>query len=401
VGNVLAKTARPAHVPPELVFEYDMFNDRRLAVDVHEGMFSLIDEAPDIFWTPLNGGHWMVMRYEHVRSMLMAPHIFGNAQASVRTNKDGFQIKLPPADMDAPDHMKHRLLLLKFLSPPQLRRQEAAILRLMNELIDSLAGKKACEFKAQIAVKLPVVTFLSIMNWDLSLALRFVTWVNDIGSADTEVRGSAHLELLNYIDGMIAERVARPGVDPVSQLLNSEIDGKPISHERVKEMTTLLFTAGLDTVTNAMTFIMRYLAEHPELQDELRANPDKIDKAIEELLRRHSFVNTFRRAKENTVFQGVALEKDDILTLSLCTSSNDECKYPHPREVQIARGDTSHLAFSTGPHNCIGSPLARLELRIFLREWLRRMPNVGISQAWQPRPRGGTVMTLESLDLVW
>jgi cytochrome P450 len=392
----------PSHVPRESIFEYDIYADPRLKDDVQLGMMTLLREAPDIFWTPLNGGHWMVTRYDHVREIVMAADKFSNENASVRTMENSLAIKLPPQDMDAPDHMKHRMLLLKFLSPKHLRRQEDAVKGLMNKLIDNLEGRNACDFKDEIGVTLPVVTFLSMMQWDLSRARQFVGWVNDIiGTSDPDIRGPAYFDLLRYIDEMIDQRAGKQGADPLSVLLQSEIDEKPITHERVREMATLLFTAGLDTVTNAMTFIMKYLAEHPEMQGELRAEPDKIDAAVEELLRRHSFVNTFRRVKQDIRFHGVQFKKDDILTCSLCTASNDERKFPCPERVDISRSSTTHLAFNTGPHNCVGAPLARIELRVFLREWLRRMPNVRLSPDWKPETRGGPVMTLETLDIVW
>ncbi len=394
--------SRPQDVPTDLVFDYDIFNDPRLKDDVHKGMFTLFRDAPDIFWTPRNGGHWVVTRYDHVREIVTQPERFSNANASVRSVPVNFTVKLPPQDMDAPDHMKHRLLLLKFMAPKLLRKQEAAVVRLMNELIDKLQGRHTCDFHEEIAINFPVVAFLSMMEWDLSRARQFVQWVNDIiAVSDPAIRGKAYLELLAYIDEMIAERLGSNLVDPVSLLLQSKVDGQPIPVERVREMTTLLFTGGLDTVTNAMTFIMKYLAEHPDIQDHLRANPDQVDAAVEELLRRHAFVNTFRRATQDMEFHGVTFRKDDILTCSLCTASNDERRFPDPEAVRIERSSTEHLAFNTGPHNCVGAPLARIELRVFLREWLRRMPNVRLAPDWKPVTGGGPVMRLQNLVIVW
>lgn len=392
----------PPHVSQDRVFDYDLFHDRRLEKDVRLGMMSLFDDAPDIFWTPRNGGHWMATRFADVQRIVTSPKLFSSVDATIRSMASGGKIPLPPQDMDAPDHMRHRVQLLKFLSPKDLKKQEPNVVRLMNELIDQLDGRHACDFKQEIAVPLPVVTFMTIMQWDVSRLREFVGWVHDIiGTNDPAKRFPAFMALSGYLRGVIDEKMATPGDDPISVLLASEIGGVPLTPERVQEMANLLFTAGLDTVTNAMTFMMKHLAENPEMQRDLRAHPDRIEGAVEELLRRYSFVNTSRRIAEDTEFDGVELRKDEIIVCSLSTASNDDRSVACPENVDLDRGSCPHLAFNTGPHNCVGAPLVRLELRVFLAEWLRRMPDVRLAPDFVPETRGSPVMTLERLPIEW
>ena len=396
-----ADLAVPAHIPPHLVADFDIWLDPTTPPDVQLAITNKLHHGlPDIFYTPLNGGHWMVSRMDHLRKLSTDSATFSNVRASVLP--DSASLPLPPQDMDAPDHMKYRKLLLQFLAPKDLSKQAPHVLSLCNTLIDGLAGRNSCNFKEDIAVPLPVSIFLSIMDWDRSRLREFVGWTIDIISSNDEARFAAAMpQLQAYLAEEIKRRQDNPGTDPLSLLLASSVDGEPLTAERVQDMSNLLFTAGLDTVTNALTFFMFHLARHPELQDELRTEPDKIEVAVEELLRRYSFVNVVRRVTHDVEFEGVHMREGDRVIGSLAAASNDDRWVDNPEVVDLSRGRCPHVAFNTGPHACIGAPLARLELRIFLTEWLRRMPNVRLADGFRPQQRGGAVMGLDRLDITW
>ena len=184
-------------------------------------------------------------------------------------------------------------------------------------------------------------------------------------------------------------------------LLASDIDGEKLSVKRVHEMCNLLFVAGLDTVANAMTFIMYHLAQHPEVQQRLRANPEMANSAVEEFLRRYTFVNSPRRVTQDTEVGKVAMRAGDTVVLGFAACSNDPRNVPNPELLDLDRKASPHLAFSTGPHNCAGATLARLELRMFLQEWLGRMPDVHLAPGFVPRMRGGSVLGFTSLEIAW
>jgi cytochrome P450 len=392
---------RPPHVPDDRVFDFDYFHDERLRGDVHRGMMSLHADAPDVFWTPRNGGHWMVTRLADVQRVMTNPALFSN-DSSPPTEVQATKIPLPPQDMDAPDHMRHRLVLLQFLAPKAVRPLEPIARALVTELIDALQGRDACEFMSAVAVPMPVKLFMSMMGMDLDRYIEFVGWVNDIlGADDPMKRQNSFMAMNGYLQELIASRIANPGDDPVSLLLRSEVNGERLSIQRVHEMCNLLFLAGLDTVTNAMTFIMHHLAQHPGTQQFLRDNPDRIAGAVEEFMRRFAFVSVPRRVTQDTQILGVAMKANDLLLCSLTAASNDDRSIDAPAEVDLDRDKSPHVAFNTGPHNCAGAPLARLELRVFLEEWLRRMPDVALPPGFVPHMRGGSVMAMEGLQLIW
>lgn len=396
--GALAK--KPDHVPDNLVFDFDMFEDPRIKDDVQLGYMSLHRDAPDIFWSPRDGGRWMATRYEDVRAIATDAATF-SSKGQTAGREDG-ELQLPPETMDPPEHLRYRLLLLKFLSPKHLKRQQGFVRELAIDLIDKLKGRHSCEFRKEIAVVLPVTVFMTIMKWDTSRLHEMVSWVPNITDGRSpEVRGAAFAKMSAYVSEVIEDRMAHPGNDPISLLLNSEVDGERLDPDRVKEMTHLLFLAGLDTVTNAMTFAMHYLATDPALQDRLRAHPEDIPKAVEELLRRFSFVVTYRRVAKDTVFKGVFMKEGDLINCSLAGGSNDARIVDNPAVVDIDRKGAPNLAFNTGPHACVGAPLARAELRILLEEWLARMPNVSLAPAYVAPRHTGSIAKIERLDLVW
>lgn len=397
-----APVERPAHVPAERVFDFDMFYDPRIRRDVHEGHLQLLRDAPSIFWTPRNAGHWVATRQADVTAVLKNPAIFSSVNAPFERTQPAMGLPVPPMDMDAPEHREHRMLLLHFLSSRATRTLEQDIRALAGDLLGELEGRCSCEFRSEIAVPLPAKMFVSMMRLDERRYREFAAWVDAITTGGDRTRIAPALQgLRSYVDEIIAARLADPGDDPVSHLLQSSIDGRPLTRQRVHEMCCFLFLAGLDTVTKALTFIMNWLARNPETQQALRADPEKIPQAVEELLRRLTFVNLARRLTSDFELSGVKMLKDETIICSLAAASNDDRVVTCPHEVDLNRGITPHLAFSTGPHACPGAPLARTEIRIFLEEWLQRMPDVRHADGFAPRCRGGMVMGMEELQIVW
>lgn len=392
----------PAHVPPDRVFDFDVFHDWRLVGDVEQGRFSLHADAPDIFWTPRNGGHWIATRYADIVRIMQTPELFASAGALIEPKRPLLNLPIPPLDMDPPEHGPHRALVMDFLSPKSVKAIEPEIHGRIDEVLAPLTEKSSCEFVSEVAVPIPAAVFLSIMAWDRSRFREFVDWTNRIlrGGDRTPIRPA--LEALHdFLREIIAERLVRPGDDPVSRMLAAKIDGRRVPPERVHEICNLLFLAGLDTVTSAMTHIMHLLAREPAAQPWLRSNPQKVPHALEELLRRITFLNIPRRVARGCMLNGVRLEEGEMIVSSLRGASNDDGVTADPDRLDFTRRGAPHLAFNTGPHVCAGAVLARFEMRAFLKQWLARMPDVRLAPDFAPRIRGGTIMALERLDIVW
>lgn len=392
----------PSHIPHERVFEFDIYADSASGGDVQKTHMQLHSKAPDIFFTPHNGGHWIATRFADVQKIMTTPELFSSREAFFSPDIGRVKISLPPQDMDAPEHMRYRSLLMKFMSPREIVKREEQIRELTNQLIDNVIHSGHCEFVADVSVPLPVKTFMGMMHMDLARYSQFVTWANGILGSETLWQRLPHfVRMTIYLKSLIRQRKKKPGADPISLLLASEIEGVKLTDKQVLNMCNLLFLAGLDTVTNAMTFITQYLAKNPAQQQRLRDNPETIPAAIEELMRRHSFVNVPRRVTQDTELNGAQLRKDEIIISSFAAASNDDRRIEQPEQVNFDRTKSPHLAFNTGPHNCAGATLARLELKVFLETWLSRVPPFRLADNYRAIARGGPVMALEKLDLCW
>lgn len=397
----MKQVAIPAHVPAERVYSFDFIDDVQTG-GLHDAHIALHKSAPDVFFTPYNDGHWMVTRFADAKEVMTHPDIYSSMNTLPQMPWPLPKLKLPPQDMDPPVHMRYRLLLQKFLGPKHARQLEPQIRALMVQLVDTALAKGSTEFVADVAVPLPVKTFMGMMHMDLSRYTEFVRWANGIlASRTTAQRLLPFLRMNAYLKSLIRRRKKAPSDDPVSMLLAAEIDGERLTERRVLEVCNLLFLAGLDTVTNAMTFIVRHLAQNPQDQQRLRDNPDQIAGAVEEFLRRYAFVTVVRRVTRDTSLNGALLRAGDKVIVSLLAASNDDRSIGCPVHVDLDRPKPQHVAFNTGPHNCAGAPLARIELRVFLEEWLRRVPPFRLADNQHFETRGGNIMALEALRLIW
>jgi len=220
----------------------------------------------------------------------------------------------------------------------------------------------------------------------------------DKGSAETIPQ---IIRIVDSIRDALLDRRNNPQDDLISLLWQTKIDGIPTSLEDMENYGLLLFIAGLDTVMNAIGLGVRHIAEDQALQAQLRDNPDLIPDAVEELLRRYSFVIPRRRVARDTVFQGVTMKKGEQALLFLPAADLDSREFPDAEKFDLSREKKSHLVFNAGPHRCVGSHLARLELQILYAELLARLPQFRLAPDNPPVYHGGHIIGLDTLHLIW
>jgi len=194
--------------------------------------------------------------------------------------------------------------------------------------------------------------------------------------------------------------MADPRDDILSRIATADLGGRRPTFDEIQRYLLLLANAGLDTVVNAMSFATWHLARDQALQDRLRADPALIPDAIEEFFRRYAVSSIGRRVTRDIEFRGVPLRAGDRFILLLPAASLDGAAYPQPGDVQLKR-ETPAISFGAGVHRCLGSHLARLELRILMTEWLRRIPSFRLDPAAAPRSHAGLVYTVDELNLQW
>jgi cytochrome P450 len=216
-----------------------------------------------------------------------------------------------------------------------------------------------------------------------------------------ELRKEAGRQIYAFFGELIDERRRRPGSDMVSYLLETEIDGQRLTREEILDVSFLLILAGLDTVTATLGCNIAYLAANPEQRRRIVEKPELIPAAVEELLRWETPVTGVPRVlKQDVEIHGVKLEKGQLVTLLIGASNVDESEFSEPERVDFERERNKHLAFGGGPHRCLGSHLARLELEVAMQVWHERIPDYRIKPGEVPRYSAG-IREVQYLPLVW
>lgn len=405
--------AKPDHIPSGAVYDFDIRHDPALLANPHERFRQLLRDAPPVFWTPRNGGRWVVTGYQEILQVARNPAHFSNTYLPPEQleamlamfPKDMRRIPQPlPITLDPPEHAKYRAPLQQSFSPKAALARKETIRMVADELIDAVIGEGHCDFIPTIAEPLPVKVFLGIMGLPESRLREFRTLVHEFMSITLKDPMEGAGMSRKVVDAMLGEIVARkndPKEDLISLLWKTEIDGRPMTLDLMEDYAILLFIAGLDTVINGMGYAIRHLAQDPELQAELRANPDKIPNAVEEMLRRYSFVITMRRIAKDVEFGGWPLKAGEWLCLCLPGADLDPREFEAPERFDLNREVKPNLAFGAGVHRCLGSHLARVELEVLYAEVLSRLPPFRLDPDKPVKFHAGNIIAIDSLPIRW
>lgn len=402
----------PAHVSECAVYDFDLHFDPALLADPHERVRELLRDAPPVFWTPRNGGHWMVIghkeNYEASRDTVnFSSELMPAAMVEMvrpMLPADVKHIPLPtPINLDPPQHTIYRAPLQAAFSPRAMMARKEEIRELANQLIDSVIDQGHCDFIPDIAEPLPVQVFLKMMGLPLERVAEFRGLVHEFLAPMTSPIDPI-LRMRKVADAMTGEIEARrtdPQDDLLSLLWKSEIDGKPMTFELMEDFAVLLFIAGLDTVINGMGYGIRHLARNPDFQQKLRDNPRLIVEAAEELLRRYTFTVPSRRVANDIEFAGVPMKEGDRVMIFLPGADLDPREFAEPEKFDMERENNVHIAFGVGPHRCLGSHLARIELQVIYEQMLARLPEFRLDPDRPAKFHSGNIIAIDSLPLRW
>jgi cytochrome P450 len=390
----------PDHVAEHQLFDFDIYADDRLKDDLHAGFKSLHAVTPDIFYTPRNGGHWVVTRFDLISHIMRDSEHFSNRQMDIPKTDTPFV--MIPLNLDPPDHAPYRAVLVRYFSPKAIGGMEDTLRGWANRLIDGVIDDGRCDFVERLGAAFPVSIFMEMMGLPMERFEEFRRVVVEFFSNITvERRVELTGWIFNEMEMLIRARMEKRENDLISRLIEEPVRGRSLTLEELKSICFLLFIAGLDTVANMMSFAFHHLASDEELQERLAKDPAKIPDFVEESLRRYAIVNGTRIVKKDFDFGGASFREGDMVACSLPMAGMDERKNPEPLNFDIDRQDRSHLAFSIGPHVCVGNYLARAEMRIFTEEWLKRISRFRVASGFRPEFRAGLVMALNQLPLEW
>lgn len=393
-------TVIPSNVKHEQVFEFDIYHDSRIGDDVQGSYAKAIADAPDIFWTPLNGGHWIVQRHDLIAKIVKNPSVFSAREMQIpRVENPPLMI---PLNLDPPDNVPYRHVLMPKFSPRSVLEMEPRMRAMASDIIAKVADKGECDFVADVAALFPVSVFMEIMGLPLEKLREFRSIADSFFTAhegpEIDRIGQQIFAIFNEL---IVSRRKTPADDLISYFLNAEFENRQLTEEEILAMCFVLFLGGMDTVTSVSSFTFQYLAGDPELQARLVSDPSRIPDLVEEGLRMFGVIGTPRLVVQDHEEFGISFKEGQMVVNALWQSGRDGTKIPLPNSFDIDRKDKVHLNFSTGPHMCLGHALARTELRILAEEWLKKVPSFSAKAGVPHGFRIGTVMTLESLPIEW
>lgn len=393
---------RPPHVPPEYVVDFDVWAPPGGETDIYEAWEALrAPDLPDVVWTPRNGGHWIATRLEAMADAFADYSRFSSRVLSV-PKEVGEQISLLPVSLDPPLHRPYRRLLNQALGPKVFLGYQDRIREVAGALIDGFKEQGRCEFQAEFASQLPIRIFIALADLPVGDVAMLKEWSEQLVAPDSP---RSHHEVAalfaDYLSRVYDQRRGAGGQDILSEIINGSLEERLVDKDEAVSICTLLVHAGLDTVVKMMGFVILVLAQSPERQRELVAEPRLINQAVDEILRRFPIVINCREVAVDTELAGVSLKAGEMLILPTPLAGTDERANPHAHEIDFHRLERRLVTFGAGSHRCPGAPLARLELRITIEEWLRRIPEFSIEEGARIHFIPGETAAVGPIPLVW
>jgi cytochrome P450 len=328
----------------------------------------------------------IVSRYDDVKFALQHPEIFSSEISAIDI---GQTRPLIPLQIDPPDHAKYRRVMDPHLSMRHFVPLEDDVRKLVNELIDQFIERGSCDFHREFSVPLPCTVFLQLCGLPLDEVETFVRWKDNIirpqlhdheahdPDVATRIRHETGAAIYDYFGGVIADRRSSPGDDVFTRFASSEAGGEQMTDDEMADIGFLFILGGLDTVTSTLDCAIAHLGNETARRDELVEHPSRIPAAIEEMLRVHTPVmQVLRVVKEPHEMHGVKMNPGDHVMVMIGAADTDPNEFGlSAGELDFGRATNRHFAFGGGPHRCLGSHLARFELRIAMEELHRRIPD--------------------------
>lgn len=395
----------PPHVSADLVRPYPMQLGALTADNPFETIVPELHKGPDVFYsTDGYPGHrpmWVFRRLRDQTAIYMDTEHFSSKDFAPFAKLLGENWSQIPAETDPPMHGLYRQIMNPLFAPKKMAELEDHVRGFARDAIGKFKDHGECDLMADLAFQFPIQVFLELMGLPFSRLPEFMAWEMKLThprSIEEMAEGTRLVK--NFLIETIEDRRRNPTKDFITYVVNSEVQGRKLSDDEMVGFCFNLFIGGLDTVSTHMGLQFRHLAEHPDHQRQLRDDPARIPAALEEFMRAYGAVTTFRTCIKPVQVGGVQIMPGDKVALVTSLSGRDPDAFPEPDVVKLDR-NPRHTTFATGPHRCIGAPLARRELIIAMEEFLRAIPDFRIKPGAEIRTSIGPIIQPLSLPLVW
>jgi cytochrome P450 len=327
-----------------------------------------------------HGGFWVLTKYEDVLRVAQDWETFSSELGiTVPYQPPANSMKILPVAVDPPLQRTFKRLVNAHFTPAKVGPWEEPTRTLVNQLIDGFIERGECDFMTEFARPLPGLAFFDLALHAPTGELEQVNhWATLASLTQLDESRDALLKLAGWIAKFIAQRRADgPRGDVVDAVLDAEIEGRPITVQEAIGTIHLLILGGLETTAGVLGATMMRFCEYPEIPALLRARPELIPQAVEELLRLDgSFICIGRTARHDTEISGHPVKAGERVLMYWASANRDEAEFPAPDAFDLERERNRHIAFGAGPHRCVGSNLARMNLRVAIGEVVRRLHDI-------------------------
>lgn len=377
-----------------------------LAVAEPQAVYSAITASPML---SLPGGMFVVGAASSVDALTRNHHVRGSGAIG---NTGGAERPLIPLDIDRPEHTKYRKLLDPIFAAKAIAHLESDVRELADELIDTFIERGHADIYDEFCAILPSTIFLRLMGIPASDLDYFLDFKNDLlrdfpgetARAREERMKAAGKRCYSYFDAVLDDREANgiAGEDLLGRFLSAEVDGHRLTRENILDICYLLMIAGLDTVAASLSCIIAWLARHPEERRRVVADPAMWPDAIEELMRWETPVpGGTRTPTEDMRIGGETVPAGTHVSVLWAAANLDPAKFNDPLTVDLTRRPNAHYSFAAGFHRCLGSHLARMELRAALDQFHKRIPEYRIPDGIELTYEALPVRLARPLPLMW
>lgn len=353
------------------------------------GLFSRLRSGAPVHRNPARAGQdgfWSLTTYGHVLEVNKDWENFSSERRGSFLVEGGIVPKefqsLLFNMMDPPAHNRHRGILQKVFTTQAVAAREPDIRRIVHRLIDDVIEQGECDFVSDIAVELPLTVTANMLGVPYEDRSRLFHWTNQV--ADTSLPADEKMqtiaEIAGYLAAFITDVRAHPNEDLLSRLVHAELDGERLDDLEVMAHFIQLMSGGNETTRNAFAGGMLALVGHPEEKAKLLADPGLIPGAVEEILRWHTpILHQARTATRDLEIGGVPIAENDKVVMWYASANRDPAQNDDPDRFDVSRPRVRHMSFGAGRHFCLGSQLARLELKVCFEETLRRLPGLALA----------------------
>jgi cytochrome P450 len=378
--------------------------DLSLSERFEEVLDDLVARCP-VARSTVGDGYYVINQHADVRKVGQDWRTFSSADGWLLNAPPGGSIPILPEDSDPPYHDTWRRVLNPFFAPAAVAGVESAARGYARQLLDTFAANGRCEFVTEFAAQLPgMILFSTIVPVPVDDLPQLFQDIDTYSFGPLDERIPAFGRVYEYLDLFLKSRSGQsPRGDVVDVIVAGvDKDGQPSPWEdKVHIMLDVIF-GGLATTTHAMSGAIYHFATYPDIRRELVEHPELIANAVEEVVRLYPpVVAPARTVTKDVTVAGVELKAGERIALNYAAASRDPAVCPRPTEFDVHRTDIVHATFGVGVHRCLGSHLARLELRVTIEEFLARIPEFELEPGTEPSYESGQLRTMKNLHIRW